>query len=107
MNIEEALQLPYRKLVAEVLADCPKNCTWYVVSEWVSKKYTEKEITDIYSKLFGHYLSFSREQRDLQEENEEINFILDNLDIFWYAGNDDLLEKEANRIIKERESNML
>lgn len=88
------MKLPYDQFLAEVLRDHPDG-TWHQTSNWLSSKYTPKEIAEMYAKLHQQLVIWSPYDR---EEGPEADLLRDQMDIFWYATSRKEIEKALERI---------
>ena len=82
----------YDQFLTEVLRDHPDG-TWHQTSEWLSSKYTSMQIAKMYVKLHQHLVAFTLDE----EEQAEADLLRDQMDIFWYATD----QQEVEKVLEE------
>jgi hypothetical protein len=95
MSFDEAMRAPgWREMANILLKDAPKNCTRMFVRDYIMDLYSKKQIAKIYTIFFG-YLDRMNEY-DLQN-SQEADDIRDASDVWWYAGEQESIEKEIKK----------
>ena len=90
MNYEQLINLPWQEFLDEVLRDGPKDTTWYAKSDWLEAQYTSEQIAHMYVKLHKQLIVFTP---DNKLEDVKADYLRDNMDIFCYATEQELIEK--------------
>jgi hypothetical protein len=96
MEFAALMKLPYLEFIAEALRDAPKDGTWREQSDWVKANYTPEQITAMYMKPYALVEGLSQNGK---EELSDIDAIFDAMDVFWYAGDTDMIDKAMDEFL--------
>ena len=88
-SYDTIMQLPYKAFLKEVLAEAPSNCTWMEVRDWLLTKYSPIQMAYMYIKLHKALVELTP---DGQPEDPEADWLRDQMDVFWYGADPEVLE---------------
>jgi hypothetical protein len=100
LPFDELIALPYHEFVEEALKDGPHDCTWYNKSNWVEDTYTPRQIALMSLRCYEKLVELRAGDQD---EDQEADSVRDDADIFWYAGDYNLIEEVIDDFMKKEE----
>jgi hypothetical protein len=97
MLFQELIQLPYQQFLAYLSQECPPS---YSLRDWIERQYTISEIAQMNGLLYRALYRLSA----IDNDSQECEFLRDQMDLYWYAGDINENQFVILQIAKQLES---